>query len=188
MERENGTQNAEMESVMKKLTLTLLASAALALPAALPAMAQNTPANQPPQAQQPQAQQPQQPQAQNQQNQSSNQQASTQRISPQRLGRSGIRQVQQALNKKGFDAGHADGMMGRQTREALLKFQRSKGIHANGTLNRKTLSDLGVQVAQNNPGSQPSMSKGNNNQPSQNQNGQGTNGSPSTTNGSNHNQ
>jgi peptidoglycan hydrolase-like protein with peptidoglycan-binding domain len=138
-----------MERVMKKLTLTLLAGAALAMPAAVPAMAQNGP-----QAQQPQAQQ-QQPKNQapmNQQQSSQpqpNQQAANQPVTPRQIGRSGVRQVQQALNKDGFHAGPTDGIYGRNTRTAVEDFQKSKKIQSNGQLNQQTLSQLGVNVASN---------------------------------------
>jgi cytoskeletal protein RodZ len=157
---------------MKKLTLVLLASAALAIPGA--ALAQSTQQNQPPQAQQqkqpqntaqtkPQStQQPQknaqmkpqptqQPQKSAQMNKQPSQQqpkqASNQPISPQRLGRNGVRKVQQTLDKDGFKAGQADGIWGPKTSSAIKNFQQSKKIQANGRLNRQTLSDLGVNVA-----------------------------------------
>jgi peptidoglycan hydrolase-like protein with peptidoglycan-binding domain len=150
---------------MKKTTLLLLASAALALPGALPAMAQNTPANQPPQAQNPE------------QSQGQNQQASNHSIPSGQLGRRGVRQVQQALNKSGHRVGRPDGIMGPRTREALQSYQKSKGMQASGKINQQTLSDLGVQVAQGNQGRQPS-NQGNNNQPNQNQTMPGGNASP----------
>jgi peptidoglycan hydrolase-like protein with peptidoglycan-binding domain len=161
---------------MKKLTLTLLAGAALAVLAAVPVLAQNTPQNS--QAQQqntPQASQPQNSQQQAGQQQGQNQQqASSQSISPQQLGRNGVRQVQQALQKSGFKAGRADGIWGRNTRMALKDFQRSKGIQGSGKLNQKTLSDLGVNIASNeNTGSRNGNSNGNMSQPqNQNQNQQ----------------
>jgi peptidoglycan hydrolase-like protein with peptidoglycan-binding domain len=148
-----------MERVMKKLTLTLLAGAALALPAAVPAMAQGSPQGSP-QNQQPQAQQqsPQNTQAnqpQSSQQQSSDQQASNKPISPQQIGRNGVRQVQQALDKDGFHAGRADGIFGHHTQTAVNDFQKSKNIQGSGQLNQQTLSELGVNVASNqNPGNQ----------------------------------
>jgi len=114
----------------------LLASGALALPAALPAMAQNTPANQPPQAQNSE--------------QGQSQQAANQSIASKQLGRRGVRQMQQALNKSGHRVGRTDGIMGPRTREALQSYQKSKGMQANGKINRQILADLGVQVAQQN--------------------------------------
>ena len=137
---------------MKKLTLALLASAALALPAAVPAMAAQT-GMQPPTTQAQQQQKLPQKTAQTNKQRSGqmqpNQQASNQRISPQQLGRTGVRKVQQALDNDGFHAGRADGIWGRDTRMALMHFQKSKDIRSNGQLNRKTLSDLGVNVASN---------------------------------------
>ncbi len=159
---------------MKKLTLTLLAGAALAMPALVPALvpalAQNAPQNQQPQNQQPQAQQKNGQANQQQANQpaqnQNQQQASNQSISPNKLGHNGVRQVQQALAKKGFHTGRADGIWGRDTRTALRDFQKSKGIQSHGQLNKQTLSDLGVNIASN-----ESNQNGNNNpSPNQNQN------------------
>lgn len=165
---------------MKKVTLTLLASAALAMPAMIPAMAQNGTQTQQPQAQQPNMQppqnmqqnmqQPSQPQASQTNQEQNQQQTSNQAISPQKLGRNGVRQIQQALAKKGFHSGRADGIFGRDTKTALRNFQRSKGIRSNGQLNQKTLSDLGVNVASNeNMGNQNGNQNGSSAQPSQNQ-------------------
>jgi hypothetical protein len=165
-----------MECMMRKFTLTLLASAALAMPAMVPALAQNSPQNQQPQAQQQNNAKPQQPNQQqaNQNNGQQNQQAANQAISPRQLGRSGVRQVQQALDKNGFHAGRSDGIDGPQTRTALRNFQKSKGIQSNGQINQQTLSDLGVNVASNQSNAdQNGMSNQNgNNNPAPNQNGQ----------------
>lgn len=153
---------------MTKITLTLLASAALAVPTMVPAMAQSSPQNQKPQVQQQSnatQQQPNQQQA-NQHNEQLWQQAANQPIPPRQLGRSGVRRVQQALDKKGFDAGRADGIYGSETRTALREFQKSKGIQSNGQINRQTLSELGVnqnsmsnQDGNNNPAPQSSSAK-----------------------------
>jgi peptidoglycan hydrolase-like protein with peptidoglycan-binding domain len=137
---------------LRHFTLTLLASAALAMPVMVPAMAQNNPQNQAPQAQQPNStmQQPNQPmnrRSQQQTNRSSGRMASKRAVSPQQLGRTGVRKVQQALDKDGFHAGRADGIYGPKTRTALQGFQKSKGITSSGRLTPKTLSDLGVRVA-----------------------------------------
>ena len=142
---------------MNKTILMLLASVVLALPAAVPAMAQNTPANQPPQAQNPQ------------QSQAQNQQAANQSIPSKQLGRRGVRQMQQALNNSGHRVGRTDGIMGPRTRQALQSYQKSKGMRANGKINRQTLADLGVRVA--NQGNQPANQENNN---------PGGNGSPGT--------
>ena len=134
---------------MKKLALTLLASAALALPAAVPAMAQNTMHKPQAQQQQQSAQKTAQTNKQQMSQMKPNQQASNQPVSPRQIGRNGVRQVQQALDKDGFHAGRADGVWGRNTKTALMDFQKSKDIKSNGQLNKKTLSDLGVNVASN---------------------------------------
>ena len=135
------------------------------MPAAVPAMAQNSPQKPQAQQQQPQSsmdtnqqqskqkqpmQQPNEQQSMQKPNeQQPNQQAADQTISPQQLGRDGVRQVQQALNKDGFHAGKADGIWGPDTRTALNDFQKSKDIPGQGKLNKQTLSDLGVKVASN---------------------------------------
>jgi peptidoglycan hydrolase-like protein with peptidoglycan-binding domain len=142
---------------MRKFTVTLLASAALAMPALVPAMAQTNPQTQPqmqhpnaqPQMQHPSAQ-PQPSRQANQNNgQQQQQQAANQPISPRQLGHSGVRQVQQALDKDGFRAGRTDGIYGPETQAALKDFQKSKNIQSNGRLDRQTLSDLGVKMASN---------------------------------------
>ena len=56
-----------------------------------------------------------------------------------------VRQVQQALNQRGFQAGPADGVMGPATQTALRNFQVSANLEATGRLNPQTLSALGVQ-------------------------------------------
>ena len=147
-------------NVMNKTVLMLLASGALALPAALPAIAQNTPANQPSQAQ-------------------NSEQAANKSIPSKQLGRRSVRQMQQALNKSGHRVGRTDGIMGPRTREALQSYQKSKGMQANGKINRQILADLGVHVAQQNQVKQPTNQE-NNNQLNQNQNIPGGNASPGT--------
>jgi lipid-binding SYLF domain-containing protein len=55
-----------------------------------------------------------------------------------------IRDVQRALNEKGYSAGDADGVMGRKTRDALTRFQKDQGIGATGRIDDKTLEHLGI--------------------------------------------
>lgn len=55
----------------------------------------------------------------------------------------GIRQVQQALTKKGFDPGPIDGVLGPQTEQALRKFQDYYGIKVTGRIDNQTLYALG---------------------------------------------
>jgi len=150
---------------MKRLVLALLASSALAFPAF--AAPNTTPAQQPQTQQQSQMQRPQQ----NAQNPSGrNQQQAANRIRPNTLSRKDVREIQMALNKKGFQAGHVDGIWGRDTMAAVQHFQKVNHIAADGHLTHRTLSDLGVQVAAN----QNNMNNGN---MSQDNGGMGRNGS-----------
>jgi His-Xaa-Ser repeat protein HxsA len=55
-----------------------------------------------------------------------------------------IQSAQQALQQNGFYKGTVDGKMGPHTRQAIKSFQQSKGLHATGHLNQKTLTALGV--------------------------------------------
>jgi lytic murein transglycosylase len=48
------------------------------------------------------------------------------------LTRSETRELQAALNERGFAAGTADGLMGPATRDGLRRFQRSAGLPADG--------------------------------------------------------
>lgn len=69
-------------------------------------------------------------------------------ISPERLGEQEIKDLQQALNREGFDSGNVDGVWGPDTRAAVSNFQERQNIAGNGELNDETLSALGVQFAQ----------------------------------------
>lgn len=55
----------------------------------------------------------------------------------------GIRTVQQALQKKGFDPGPIDGIVGSQTEQAVRKFQDAYGINTSGHIDNQTLYALG---------------------------------------------
>ena len=55
----------------------------------------------------------------------------------------GIRTVQQALQKKGFDPGPIDGIVGPQTEQAVRKFQDAYGINNSGHIDNQTLYALG---------------------------------------------
>jgi peptidoglycan hydrolase-like protein with peptidoglycan-binding domain len=55
----------------------------------------------------------------------------------------GIRAVQQALQKKGFDPGPIDGVLGPQTEQAVRKFQEAYGINMSGRIDNQTLYALG---------------------------------------------
>ena len=155
---------------MRKIALA--AVAALALPLALPAMAQQNGAKQ-------------NPPAQNQQLNQSNNQPSDQQLrqsnnqsSDQQLGQNQIRQVQQALAQKGFKAGRADGKLGPETKQALTSFQKSQNLQQSGQPDQQTLAALGINQSGSTTGQGPSgqpMPQGQN-EPSQNPGAKSPNG------------
>jgi peptidoglycan hydrolase-like protein with peptidoglycan-binding domain len=49
-----------------------------------------------------------------------------------------------ALQKKGFNPGEADGVLGPRTRKALTAFQQQQRLQANGQLDNQTLAALGM--------------------------------------------
>jgi peptidoglycan hydrolase-like protein with peptidoglycan-binding domain len=55
-----------------------------------------------------------------------------------------VRQAQQALNQRGFNAGPADGVMGDATTQAVRNFQSTANLQPTGRLDQQTLSALGV--------------------------------------------
>ena len=73
-----------------------------------------------------------------------------QTISADRLSEQEIMDLQQALNREGFDSGSVDGIWGSDTRAALSNFQQRQNIAGDGELNHETLSALGVQFAEQN--------------------------------------
>ena len=59
------------------------------------------------------------------------------------LNSEGVRKVQQALQKRGINAGPIDGVYGPLTKEAVRIFQDRYGIKATGEVNNQTLFALG---------------------------------------------
>jgi hypothetical protein len=55
-----------------------------------------------------------------------------------------IREMQMVLMRQGFDIGEVDGIMGPRTREALMAFQRQKGMRATGEIDQQTFVALGI--------------------------------------------
>src|SRR4030095_3131524 len=55
-----------------------------------------------------------------------------------------VRNVQQALNDKGYNAGPVDGQYGPATEEAVRRFQQASGLPQTGGLEQSTLTALGV--------------------------------------------
>jgi peptidoglycan hydrolase-like protein with peptidoglycan-binding domain len=64
------------------------------------------------------------------------------------LGRDNVRQVQDALQAKGFDPGPIDGVAGARTKAAIRNFQDRFGMKASGEIDNQTLFALGkVELA-----------------------------------------
>ena len=57
------------------------------------------------------------------------------------------REIQQALQEKGFEPGSVDGMMSSQTKQAISEFQRDSNLPATGTVDEKTAERLGVELS-----------------------------------------
>jgi peptidoglycan hydrolase-like protein with peptidoglycan-binding domain len=55
------------------------------------------------------------------------------------------KQVQQKLHDLGFDAGPVNGDFGSKTQAALAQFQISRDLPASGSLDDRTLAELGVE-------------------------------------------
>ena len=55
-----------------------------------------------------------------------------------------VRDVQQALNDKGYNAGAVDGLWGPATEDAVRRFQQASNLPQTGELERSTLAALGV--------------------------------------------
>ena len=55
-----------------------------------------------------------------------------------------IRQIQSALRQRGFNPGAVDGVLGRQTMEAVNAYQRANNLPVDRYLNIETISHLGV--------------------------------------------
>jgi peptidoglycan hydrolase-like protein with peptidoglycan-binding domain len=70
-----------------------------------------------------------------------------------------VRMAQQALQDKGYNPGHIDGVMGPKTRAALKEFQQKEGLEANGQLDMTTMSRLGMDSrTSETPSTEPSAS------------------------------
>jgi localization factor PodJL len=53
-----------------------------------------------------------------------------------------VRNIQAILNKNGYDAGGADGVMGQKTKNAIAAFQKANGMDANGEIDEKVVRAL----------------------------------------------
>ncbi len=63
---------------------------------------------------------------------------------PSRYDPATVRNVQQALNDKGYDPGPIDGQWGPNTEDAVRRFQQASGLPQTGGLEGSTLAALGV--------------------------------------------
>ena len=59
-----------------------------------------------------------------------------------------VKEVQEALDSRGYAVGQIDGFWGHKTSSALKDFQSSQGIEATGRVNTETFNALGIQVDQ----------------------------------------
>ena len=145
---------------MKKLLLATVASFALSLPAM--AQSQDMNQNQPSSQNQVEQQQLQNQDSSTNQQQDqtglNNQQQAQNTIDPSQLNRQQVRQIQQTLNKQGFDAGHVDGRWGADTAKAVKSYQQRNQMRANGKLDEQTLQGLGVNMTAQQNGQQSGMS------------------------------
>ena len=64
-------------------------------------------------------------------------------------GQSGtqVKQLQQALKNAGFDPGAVDGIFGAKTQNAVIRFQKAKGLTPDGLAGPKTLAALGLSFS-----------------------------------------
>lgn len=53
-----------------------------------------------------------------------------------------VKTIQLILNKNGYDAGGADGVMGQKTRNAIVAFQKDNGLPTDGQVNEKLVLEL----------------------------------------------
>ena len=62
----------------------------------------------------------------------------------QSSNKSALKNAQLKLNKLGYNCGFADGIMGKKTRAALIKFQSDKGLIVDGILGPQSRKALGI--------------------------------------------
>ncbi|MEE9313812.1 MAG: peptidoglycan-binding protein [Rhizobiaceae bacterium] len=61
-------------------------------------------------------------------------------------GLTNVKAAQTLLNKRGFNVGDPDGLMGPKTKRAIMEFQRSAGIPITGKVDTKLLKALNIQT------------------------------------------
>ena len=58
-----------------------------------------------------------------------------------------VRKIQTVLKEKGYYTGKIDGIYGTQTKNAVIKFQKSRGLTADGIAGKNTLAALGITTS-----------------------------------------
>jgi peptidoglycan hydrolase-like protein with peptidoglycan-binding domain len=58
------------------------------------------------------------------------------------------KQIQRALKSAGFYQGPIDGKIGPKTKEAIIKFQKAKGLKADGIVGKRTSAELNKYLSQ----------------------------------------
>ena len=56
--------------------------------------------------------------------------------------RQAVASIQHILNENGYSAGPADGLIGEQTKSAIMAFQKDHGLDATGDVNEKLVRAL----------------------------------------------
>ena len=64
-----------------------------------------------------------------------------------------VKKLQQSLTEKGYDIGEVDGVFGTKTKEAVMAFQKEKGLKVDGIAGPETLSALEIQTQATNTSS-----------------------------------
>ena len=62
------------------------------------------------------------------------------------LGKEQKKDIEQALQDKGFEPGSVDGVIDSQTQSALSQFQRDNNLPTTGTVDEQTAKQLGVEI------------------------------------------
>ena len=76
------------------------------------------------------------------------------------VSRSDIRAAQQKLREDNLYRGKIDGKLGRETRHALVQYQRRNGLHVTATLDRQTMDSLLATAAVGHGSTTPPKSAG----------------------------
>ena len=68
-----------------------------------------------------------------------------------RMSTEDIRKLEQALQAKGHNPGPVDGIMDKQTEDALRAFQKANNLAVTGVVDKETAAKLGVQLGGSTP-------------------------------------